>query len=259
MSIDERKQVVQLDKKRTLIDINKDETNFEAEIIVLGKDFDLVIVSQTELDNSSNFNYQKITNNFRQQIKVNDNVYQNYYLMMKSDAPQSVNLMIRLKPLPKNAPEQQPQPVPQQMPPQQMPPQQPFQDQPQQMPPQQMSTNNLIYPDQHIQPEYLVPKQNTPVWRYVAYGALALLVIYLLYSFVFSKKNKAEESKSTESVIPKRESMIDMPRRDMNFTNNSNENSESRFPKLDFGKNNSNIRSDSSDFSKNIRKYKFVY
>jgi hypothetical protein len=175
---------------------------------------------------------------------------------MKSESPQSVNLMIRLKSLPKNVPEQKPQPVPQQIPPQQMQPQQPIQEQPQQMMPQ----NNLIYPDQHIQPEYLVPKQSTPVWRYVAYGALALLVIYLLYSFVFSKKNKTDESKPTESFVPKRESVIDTPQREMGFTNNSNENSESRFPRLDFNKNNSNTRSsDVSDFSKNIRKYKFVY
>ena len=52
MSVEERKNVYHITNTKTLVDINKDVTNFEAEILVRGTtDFKVCILSQTELDN----------------------------------------------------------------------------------------------------------------------------------------------------------------------------------------------------------------
>lgn len=296
MNTDERKEVVQLDKKRTLVDINKTAVNFQAEIIVVGKEFYCLICSQTDLDNSNEFAYKKYAGNFRQTIKVDDNVFQNYYLMMKADEPQAVQVMIRLNPLPKKQPS--PQQIPQQSP-QQIPQQIPQGGVQQQFPQQQVQPQPQIpqeIPPQ--QPEYLDQNSfsKSGIWKKVFWAAIILLAIYLVYTFVICKKKPQTETPSTTnppqaSTAPQVPVIQSQPQPEIssysdrvkdknysfrdsdrnrhegysrsNFTSGSyggdDRPSKSSFLPVESRRGNRISEEPSSSFSENIRKYKFVY
>jgi hypothetical protein len=263
MNTDERKEVVQLDKKRTLVDINKTAVNFQAEIIVVGKEFYCLICSQTDLDNSSEFPYKKYSGNFRQSIKVDDNVFQNYYLMMKADEPQNVQVMIRLHPLPKKQPSPQPPQPPQPL--QQVPPQ-PLQ----QVPPQPLQQ---VPPQPQQQPEYIDQSvfSKSGIWKKVFWAAVILLALYLIYTFVICKKKPQVETQTPPSQIPSStvQSQPELPsHQEKNLPSEGGrpgefnfgiQNTKTNFSSESSKNNDRHYNFDRPSFSENIRKYKFVY
>ena len=112
--IEEIKSQHEISKTKTLIDLNKSSINFEAEIIVechSDEPMYVAILNQTQLDNSPEINYTRVFKQYKDYIKVTDNVYQNYFCVLKSDNPVSVSLCIKLHELPKVF--QQPQIQPQ--------------------------------------------------------------------------------------------------------------------------------------------------
>ena len=101
-----------LSKIKRLIDLNGDSTNFTVQFRVEsrgGEPFYLAIVDPTTLDNSGELNYElvpegKASNAFSQ----NENVYQNYFLVLKSDVPCEVDVVVEKHEMPKAQPAQPP-------------------------------------------------------------------------------------------------------------------------------------------------------
>ena len=100
MQIEEIKSQHQISKTKTLIDINKTATNFEAEIEIICQNSNepiyVAILNQTQLDNLSDIPYNKILKNYKDYVKVTDNVYQNYFCVVKADSPNNIDLSIKL-------------------------------------------------------------------------------------------------------------------------------------------------------------------
>lgn len=98
-----------INKIKQLIDINGDSTNFDATFTAIsldGTEFDVLVVDQTTLDNSEDLQYKKAeAGKMSGNIVADKNVYQNYFLILKSDKPCDVNVEINKKeiaPNPKN-------------------------------------------------------------------------------------------------------------------------------------------------------------
>jgi len=100
------KKTYTLSKIKQLIDLNGDSTNFDITFKVVSKNvqpFDIVVVDQTTLDNSPELQYQKAANGQMSGNIVQDkNVYQNYFLCLRSDQPCECDIEIDKKELPKN-------------------------------------------------------------------------------------------------------------------------------------------------------------
>ena len=98
------KQTYQLSKIKQLIDLNGDSTNFDLTFKVTCKDstpFNLLVVDQTTLDNTPNLQYKEVVGTISGNIVADKNVYQNYFLILKSQSPCSVDVELTKKVLPK--------------------------------------------------------------------------------------------------------------------------------------------------------------
>ena len=80
-----------VNKVKQLIDLNGQLTNFDVKFTVTSKDkasFDLLVVDQTTLDSISNLEYKKIEGgSVSGNITYDKNIFQNHYLILKSDNP----------------------------------------------------------------------------------------------------------------------------------------------------------------------------
>jgi hypothetical protein len=97
-----------LNKVRQLIDLNGDTTNFEISFKAVSKNrepFDMLIVDQTTLDNTPNLEFKKAVNGeIAGNIVQDKNIYQNYFMVLKSDNPCQCDVEIIKKELPKSLP-----------------------------------------------------------------------------------------------------------------------------------------------------------
>lgn len=106
-------------KVMQLVDLNQDSVNFEITFKVASKNgepFDALVVDQTTMDNNPNLEYKKVTNGVMTgTIKNNNNVYQNYFLVLKADQNCLCDVDIQKNELPQIQPPQQlqqnPEPV----------------------------------------------------------------------------------------------------------------------------------------------------
>lgn len=98
------KKTYTLGKIKQLIDLNGDSTNFDLSFKVTCKDdtpFDLLVVDQTTLDNTPELQYKKVNNTISGNIVSDKNIYQNFFLILKSDKKCDVNVELTKKVLPK--------------------------------------------------------------------------------------------------------------------------------------------------------------
>jgi hypothetical protein len=95
-----------LSKIRQLVDLNGDSTNFDITFKVSSRNaepFDIVVVDQTTLDNMPDIEYRTASNGHMSGNLVQDkNVYQNYFLVLKSEQPCDCDVEITKKELPHN-------------------------------------------------------------------------------------------------------------------------------------------------------------
>ena len=90
-------------KKMSLIDLNKDLINFNCEFSITSKEpFQAVVVTQEQLDNPEfKIEYQTVENGMLNgTFKNENNVYFNYCLLLKSEKDITVNINIKITPLP---------------------------------------------------------------------------------------------------------------------------------------------------------------
>lgn len=94
---------------KKLIDLNGDTTNFDISFQVSSRNkepFQLLVVDQTTLDNTPELQYKNVDNGTISGNIVQDkNVYQNYFLVLKSDNPCECDIEITKKELPKSVPQ----------------------------------------------------------------------------------------------------------------------------------------------------------
>lgn len=92
-----------LGKIKQLIDLNGDTTNFNLTFKVTCHDntpFNVLVVDQTTLDNSPELEYKEAVKEMSGNIVADKNIYQNYFLILKSETPCVVDVQIDKKPLP---------------------------------------------------------------------------------------------------------------------------------------------------------------
>lgn len=93
-----------ISKVRQLIDLNGETVNFEANFKVVcdsKEPFEILVVSQTDLDSNPNIEYKKVYGEISGQIRYDKNVYQNHYIILKSENPCVCTVHIDKKELPK--------------------------------------------------------------------------------------------------------------------------------------------------------------
>jgi hypothetical protein len=96
-----------LNKIKQLIDLNGDITNFDLTFTATSKDgssFNLLVVNQTTLDSSEPLNYKTAEGTISGNIISDKGIYQNYFLLLKSDAPCECDVTIDIKEIPKASP-----------------------------------------------------------------------------------------------------------------------------------------------------------
>jgi len=98
------KKTYTLGKIKQLIDLNGDSTNFDLSFTITCQDetpFQILVVDQTTLDNTPELQYKQVTKTISGNIVNDKNVYQNYFLILKSDTPCMVDVELVKKDLPK--------------------------------------------------------------------------------------------------------------------------------------------------------------
>jgi hypothetical protein len=89
------KKTYKLGNIKQLIDLNGDSTNFKLSFKVTCHDdtpFDLLVVDQATLDNTSELQYKEVNNTISGNIVADKNIYQNYFLILRSKKPCSVDV-----------------------------------------------------------------------------------------------------------------------------------------------------------------------
>lgn len=99
---------------KQLIDLNKDKVNFELEFFVEAeeaKPFEALVVTQEMIDSETPLNYQKADGIISGKIVADKNIYQNYFLLLKSAEPVECKVVINIKDIDPAPIQQAPKPV----------------------------------------------------------------------------------------------------------------------------------------------------
>ena len=90
-------KMVKLTKYMQLIDLNKELSNFDINFSVKersGKSFQLAVVDQTTLDSGNDIPYETINGETSANLISNKDVYQNYFLCLKTIENKSDNVVV---------------------------------------------------------------------------------------------------------------------------------------------------------------------
>ena len=96
-----------------MIDLNGDAKNFKLKFTCKGEDdsvpFEVLVMTQAQLDNpdSKNLNYKKINGSITGEILADKNIYQNYFLLIKSPKDCEIEIVSDFENLPDNIPPEQ--------------------------------------------------------------------------------------------------------------------------------------------------------
>jgi hypothetical protein len=89
-----------------LIDLNGDKTNFDLNFHVASKDkipFEALVVSQENLDSGDELKYKHVSEGLISgNIIADKGVYQNYFLLLKSEEPLECEINVQIKDVPLN-------------------------------------------------------------------------------------------------------------------------------------------------------------
>ena len=190
------KNTYKVNKIRQLIDLNGDKINFKLTFTVISlkkQPFYALVVNQATLDAGSELDYKHVTNgSITGEIVSDKNVYENYYLILKSDEPCDCDVKIDIKDIPPQRPQRPQQPQqPQRSLASMMPPSQPAPFLPPPPPPKAKSISETINPFNDM-------KIN---WKYVIIGVIIVVGGLGVY-FYFKMSKKKNLYKTVDSYIP---------------------------------------------------------
>lgn len=101
------KKTYTLGPMKQLIDLNGDITNFDLTFTATSQDgspFELLVVDQTTLDSNPSLEYKKAEGTMSGNIVSDKGVYQNYFLLLKSDSKNECDVTIEIKEIPQKVP-----------------------------------------------------------------------------------------------------------------------------------------------------------
>lgn len=155
-----------ISKLKQLVDLNGEYSDFSTTFTVTPNDntleYESAVVNQTDIDSGAEIQYRRVKGPLSGTIQNDNGVYQNYFLCIRSDAEQQVDIDVQLTPI-----EREPPPPP--------------------PPPQQINQQQI---EQHVV-EDEVSQRN---WTNIKYVAIFLVLLgggFLLYYF-YKKDNKGE-------------------------------------------------------------------
>ena len=164
---------------KQLFNINKENTNFSATFSVSSaekKPFYIAVVNQTNIDNDEiQF---KIVNDgtISGNVKSDKNIKDDYYIALKSDENNIVNIKTTLEPLPMQDLNYEPtQPS----------------SQPSSQPTGQVQPSQPAGPVASTQPQGFFGDHNKII-KYLLIVLVGLIIGYIIYKFILSRKIKAE-------------------------------------------------------------------
>ena len=94
------KKILSVTSGQQLIDLNEETTNFDLTFTAKSLDnshFDVLVVDQTTLDNNPKLEFKRAKGIISGNIISDKNVYQNYFLCLKSEKPCDVEIVINKK------------------------------------------------------------------------------------------------------------------------------------------------------------------
>jgi hypothetical protein len=161
---------------RQLIDINGDAINFNAKFTLTstnGEEFDMLIVDQTMLDNQKDLQYKKVSEGtISGKIELDKNVYQNYFIILRSDKQIDINVELDFERLP-----------------------------------DRMPTREQFNPQAQPQPPPPPPPKKSRLWMKILIGVAVISAIVLIYFLFFHKKGESE----VEEVVAIKETKSPSP------------------------------------------------
>jgi len=164
-----------LSEHKQLVDLNGDSTNFDLTFTATSKDkstFNVLVVNQTTLDNTQDFEYKVAKGEISGNIISDKNVYQNYFLVLKADKPVDVVVTIDKQEIQPAQQEQHPASIQPSIVPQQQP-----------------------QPGIHHQPHTPIP--STVNWKLV--GIVSALVIGGILLYFYYNRELTDSDASTSS------------------------------------------------------------
>jgi hypothetical protein len=101
MATTEQRLTVTVDTQVQLVDLNKTYTNFSLAVSCTStKPFYARIATQKEIDTVTPQGEKIVSGTFHKSLRVESNVYENYYLVLWADEQSTVNVAIQLEVLP---------------------------------------------------------------------------------------------------------------------------------------------------------------
>lgn len=97
--------VYSLSSTKQLIDLNGDTVNFDINFTVTTKNqkpFDMIVIDQIGLDNNPTLEYKTVQTTISGHLVADKNVYQNYFIILKSSEKAEVEVVIDKTEIPPN-------------------------------------------------------------------------------------------------------------------------------------------------------------
>lgn len=182
------KKTYTLGKIKQLIDLNDDSTNFDLSFTVTCHDdtpFQMLVVDQTTLDNNPELEYKNVKNSISGNIVSDKNIYQNYFLILKSEKVCKVDVETIKKVLPKTPTEVLDSGDNQQLTEEQS---------------GNLSSHDPNYPHNHlVEDNKFVSFLKNIKWKTVAIITSSIIGGFILIGFLYKKLFKSMELKNDKS------------------------------------------------------------
>jgi len=97
--------ILNLNSIKQLVDINKNFTNFICKFEVESENkqpFEMVVINQRLLDNDGVINFMSVDGETSGEFTMDKNIFDNWFIALRSSEPVKVFVKISLKPLPDN-------------------------------------------------------------------------------------------------------------------------------------------------------------
>jgi len=184
---------------KQLIDLNGKAVNFLVNfkaVSLSNENFDALVVTQEMLDSNEPLTYQKAQGEISGQIKNDNSIYNNYFLCIKSDKPNEIEVSINIQAI---QPSKPPLPPPQQT---QRPQQQPLRR------PMEETFN-----DDENDDRIVVKKPKDLTFYYILGAAVFLAALIIGFGIYYYMKKQGETSSASSSssvlVVPQVQSKVD--------------------------------------------------
>lgn len=183
---------------KQLIDLNGKAVNFLVNfkaVSLSNENFYALVVTQEMLDSNEPLNYQRAEGEISGQIKNDNGIYNNYFLCIKSDKPNEIEVSINIQPIQPSQPPPQQQQQPQHV------------QQPSRMR-QRANEENFVDDDYDDDKIIVTKKPKDLTFYYILGGAVFLAALIIGFGIYYYMKKQQVETSSPAVVVPKVDDII---------------------------------------------------